>query len=199
MIEIGDTLVSTDLFDEEFVCNLSACKGACCVEGDAGAPLLDQEVDILKKELSNVLPYVGKKGNELIENDGFYEEDKDDSEYVTKCNNGKECVFLNYDHGIAKCGIELAFFAGKTEFKKPISCHLYPIRLSKVGNYTALNYHKWEICSPACDHGKSLKVSLYEFLKEPLIRAFGEDWYRELSSVAMDYIKYKNGDLSHQE
>lgn len=187
MFEIGDTLVSLEVIQEEFICNLDACKGACCVEGDAGAPLLKEEIPIIEKDLQKILPYVDPKGKELIDSIGFYEIDQRDDEPVTTCIGGKACSFVTYSGGMALCGIENAFNDHQTEFMKPISCHLYPIRLSKVGHYTALNYHQWEICSPACTLGRKEKVAVYQFLKDPLIRAFGEEWYEELCAVAKSY------------
>ena len=189
MFEIGETLVSLEVIQEEFICNLDACKGACCVQGDSGAPLLDEEVPIIAADLDNILPYVDEKGRNLINSVGFHEIDKRDGESVTTCVNGSACSFVNYKNGLALCGIEDAFNDHKTEFMKPISCHLYPIRLSRVGKYTALNYHKWNICSPACALGKKEKTAIYIFLKDPLIRAFGEEWYKELCQVALEYKK----------
>lgn len=189
MFEIGDALVSLEVIQEEFICNLDACKGACCIEGDAGAPLLKEEIPIISKDLDKILPYVDPKGKELIESVGFYEIDKRDDEPVTTCVGGKACSFVAFKDGMALCGIEGAFREHKTEFMKPISCHLYPIRLSQVGRFTALNYHNWEICSPACTLGKKEKTAVYKFLKDPLIRAFGEEWYAELCEVADNYKK----------
>lgn len=187
MFEIGETLVSLEVIKEAFICDLDACKGACCVEGDSGAPLLEEEVPIISKDLDKILPYVDEKGKALIKSVGFYEIDHRDNEPVTTCVNNKACSFVSYENGYSFCGIEQAFNDKKTEFMKPISCHLYPIRLSKVGRFTALNYHRWEICSPACVLGKKEKTAVYKFLKDPLIRAFGEEWYNELSLIAEEY------------
>lgn len=189
MLIIGNTLVSLDILQEEFICNLEHCKGACCVEGDAGAPLLTEEVN----EIGNVLPRVKKymtgEATHLLATDGFYETDTD-GDLVTKCLNGKDCIFAFRENGIYSCAIEKAALNhSEPSFLKPLSCHLYPIRLSPVGEYTALNYHRWEICSPACALGKSKKMPVYKFLKQPLIRAFGEEWYAELETVAEEYLK----------
>ena len=193
MFQIGETLISSEILEEEFICNLEACKGACCIEGDAGAPLLKEEIPILEKELSSILPYLDSKGKEVINSVGFYEMDARDGEPVTTCVGGKACSFVTFDEGKVLCGIEQAFYDNKTEFLKPISCHLYPIRLSKVGDLIALNYHKWDICSDACKLGSEKKVNLFEFLKEPLIRAFGEEWYEEVKEVAKAYKESKIG------
>jgi hypothetical protein len=192
MFEIGDTLVSLEVIKEEFICNLDVCKGACCVEGDSGAPLLEQEVSIVEQDLEKILPYVDEKGRSLINSIGFHEIDPRDGESVTTCVGGKACSFVSYKDGMASCGIEQAFNDHKTEFMKPISCHLYPIRLSKVGKFTALNYHKWQICSPACALGKQEKTAVYKFLRIPLIRAFGEEWYNELCLIAEEYNRLEN-------
>ncbi|MFN4083417.1 MAG: DUF3109 family protein [Bacteroidia bacterium] len=179
MIVIKNTLVSEDIFKEEFVCNLYACKGACCIEGDAGAPLDKEEIIKIEHNFIGIKPFLNPKHLKTIEENGFYEED-DEGEYVTTCQKTGECNFAVKDkNGILSCGIELAFASGKSDFVKPLSCHLYPIRLSKVGDYIALNYHRWHICHAACSFGKKQKVSVFEFLKQPLIRAFGEDWYNE--------------------
>lgn len=192
MIIIGDTLVSEDIFEAQFICNLYACKGACCVEGDAGAPLLKEEVEIIKTEFDNIQPFLTPKYVKSINQQGFYESDKD-GDLVTTCQKTGECNFVvKSKDGTLSCGIEMAHKAGKTTFKKPISCHLYPIRLSKVGDYTALNYHRWHICHAACSYGKQEQVTLFEFLKEPLIRAFGDNWYAEATLVFNAYKQNSN-------
>ena len=180
MIQVGEVLLSEDLFTEHFVCDLNACKGACCIEGDAGAPLTAGEVGIIEDEIDAILPYLTEEGKRSIEKLGIFDVDTD-GEFVTSLNNGKECVFTTYDkNGTAKCGIEDAHRAGALGFKKPISCHLYPIRVSKLRLHDALNYHKWNICAPACECGSKLKVKVFQFLKEPLIRKYGNEWYQQL-------------------
>lgn len=180
MIQVGEVLLSEDLFTEHFVCDLNACKGACCIEGDAGAPLTAEEVGIIEDEIDAILPYLTEEGKRSIEKLGIFDVDTD-GEFVTSLNNGKECVFTTYDkNGTAKCGIEDAHRAGALGFKKPISCHLYPIRVSKLRLHDALNYHKWNICAPACECGSKLKVKVFQFLKEPLIRKYGNEWYQQL-------------------
>ncbi len=187
MIIIGNTLVSEDIFEAQFICNLYACKGACCIEGDAGAPLLAEEVDLIKNDFETIKPFLTPEFVNSIEKTNFYEADKD-GDWVTTCQKTGECNFVvKSKDGTLSCGIELAHKAGKTTFKKPLSCHLYPIRLSKVGEYTALNYHRWHICHAACSFGKQEQVTLFEFLKEPLIRAFGNHWYAEATEIAKAY------------
>ena len=182
MIQIGETVVSEILFEKKFVCNLNACKGACCVEGDAGAPLNEDELE----ELENVFPvikeYLSKKAITALEQD-LYTIDQD-GEYVTQLVDGKECAFVSFkEDGTTQCSIEQAFNDGKTKFKKPISCHLFPVRLSKLANYTAVNYAYWDICDDACSFGEELGIKTYQFLKEPLIRKFGNEWFEELELV----------------
>lgn len=182
MIQIKDTVVSEELLKRKFVCNLDACKGACCVEGDAGAPLNEDELEELENVFETVKPYLPQKNIEALEED-LYTIDHD-GEYVTQLVNGKECAFVFYDEkGITKCSIEQAYLDGKTNFKKPISCHLFPVRLTKYKSFTAVNYAYWNICDDACELGDKLGIKTYEFLKEPLIRKFGEEWFNELKLV----------------
>jgi hypothetical protein len=183
MLKVGEVLISDDVRDKEFVCNLEKCKGACCVEGDFGAPLDENELEILAEIYPTVKPYLSKEGIKVIEKVGTHTID-DDGDLVTPVIDGRECVYAIYDKkGILKCGIEQAYLDGKTTWKKPISCHLYPIRITAKKNFEALNYHKWHICSPACALGKELQVPVYKFLKDPLIRKYGEDWYKELETL----------------
>jgi Fe-S-cluster containining protein len=185
MIIIGQTLVSEDLFEKQFVCDLNACKGACCIEGESGAPLEKEELLLIEEQLEAVRPYMRKEGLEVLDREGHYTVDSDGDFVTTLVGNHGECVFVNFDDkGIAKCALEQAFLDGKTAWKKPISCHLYPVRLAKLTEYVAVNYHRWQVCEPACACGKSLQVPVYRFLKEPLIRQFGEAWYAELEEVA---------------
>jgi hypothetical protein len=183
MIKVGEVLVSDDIKEKEFVCNLEKCKGACCVEGDYGAPLDDDELEILKEIYPQVKPYLTPEGIKAIEEQGTHVLD-DDGDFSTPTIGGKECAYSIYDEkGILKCGIEQAYYDKKISWKKPISCHLYPIRITKKKNFEAVNYHKWDICSPACTFGKELGVPIYKFLKDPLIRKYGQLWYDELVGV----------------
>jgi hypothetical protein len=186
MILIDDTVISSDIADKFFVCNLNKCKGACCVEGDLGAPLEESELQVLKDLLPQIKPYLSEAGLKAIDEQGAYIQDFE-GDYSTPTVDGKECAYAIYDQkGILKCGIEQAYIDQKIDFKKPISCHLYPIRLSKYDQYIAVNYDRWSICSDACQLGEELGVEVYKFLKEPLIRAFGEDWYAELCKEIED-------------
>jgi hypothetical protein len=192
MIQIDDKLISEDIFSEEFVCNLSKCKGACCVEGDVGAPLDKDETLILERIFEQVKPYLRPEGVKAIEEQGTWVLDPSDNDYVTPMVEGKECAYVIFDErGITKCGIEKAYEDGAVDWQKPISCHLYPIRIDEYRTFTALNYHKWEICSDACSLGKELKVPIYKFVKTPLIRKYGEDWYQTLCEAADEWkIEY---------
>jgi len=183
MIQIDDKLLSEDLFSEHFVCDLSACKGACCVEGDAGAPLLEDEIDKLEDNLSEIMPFLNEQGKAAITKAGAFVVDVD-GEYVTPLVKGKECAYATFDeNGIAKCGIEQAHRAGKSDFLKPVSCHLYPIRVHQGKYHEALNYHRWPICAPACECGSKLKVKVFRFLKEAIIRAYGAEFYEKLEQA----------------
>ncbi len=190
MIAIDKTLVSEDLLDTKFVCDLNACKGACCVAGDSGAPLDKEELPILNSILDAVKPYMVKKGVKAIEKNGAYVLDGDGDYTTTLVSPGAECAFVYFDESkIAKCAIEKAFNEGKITWKKPISCHLYPVRISKYKSYDAVNYHKWEVCKPACECGAKLDVPVYKFLKEPLIRKYGKDWFKQLEKSAELFLK----------
>lgn len=180
MILIENTVISDDIADKFFVCDLAKCKGACCVEGDLGAPLEIDELPILEREFKNIEPYLSPEGKKTIEEQGLYIKDWED-DFSTPTIADRECAYALYDEkGILKCAIEQAFFDGKTDFRKPISCHLYPIRITKHDHYDALNYDRWHICSDACNHGEQLGVEIYKFLKAPLIRKYGESWYKQL-------------------
>lgn len=180
MINHDKAIISDDIINEQFVCNLDKCKGACCVEGDSGAPLDDDELRIMIDVYDKVKPFMNEKGIAAVEKDGLYVKDED-GDYTTTCVDGnKECAYVVFENGITQCAFEKAYNAGAIEWKKPISCHLYPIRITKYDDFEALNYDRWSICSPACSFGKELKVPVYKFLKEPLIRKYGEEWYQAL-------------------
>ncbi|MEX0996813.1 MAG: DUF3109 family protein [Flavobacteriaceae bacterium] len=185
MFQIGKTIVSEDIIEKDFVCNLSACKGECCIAGEAGAPLEEEEVQILKGIYEDVKPFLRPEGIAAIEKQGtFIETDKCALE--TPLVDGAECAYVTFtDKGIASCGLEDAYNAGKTHFRKPISCHLYPVRVQNYSSFAAVNYHKWPICDDACVLGKELQVPVYKFVKDALVRKFGEDWYGELEEVAV--------------
>ena len=186
LVEIQDKIVSTQIFERQFVCDLTACKGACCIEGDGGAPLTKDEVQIIEENLPQILPYMRPEGIAAVEAFGVAYEDQD-FEPATTLVDGKECAFVYFDQtNTAKCAIEKAQREGKIDFIKPLSCHLYPIRTKQFNDYMALNYEKWDICEPACACGEKLEVPVFKFLKEPLIRAFGSEFYQELEVVARE-------------
>lgn len=187
MLEVGNVLVSEELIREEFVCNLSSCKGACCVEGDAGAPLDKDELHVLADIYPQVMPYMTEKGIAAIEQFGTSVIDYD-GDYTTPCVDGhKECAYVTWENGITKCAIEKAYEKGEVQWQKPISCHLYPIRITEYPEFDVLHYDRWHICHAACTFGRELKVPVYVFLKNPLIRKYGAAWYAELEEVAQAY------------
>lgn len=187
LIEIQNKVVSTELFDRKFVCDLNACKGACCVQGDAGAPLHVEEATLLEELLEDIVPFMAEEGIKAVEEDGVFYMDQD-NEPVTTLIDGGRCAFVVFDpNGIAKCAVEDAYNAGKIPFKKPVSCHLYPIRVKEFDDFTALNYDRWSICAPACACGEKLDVPVYRFLKEPIVRAFGDAFFEELDVVAREW------------
>jgi len=181
MILVGNAVISDDVKEKFFVCDLEKCKGACCVEGDAGAPLEDQETAKLEEIYADIAPYITEEGRKVVESQGAWVYDREGDKVTPTIGENGECAYALYDdRGILKCGIEQAYLDGKTDFKKPISCHLYPIRVTKYDEYDALNYDRWHICDPACSLGSSLGVEIYKFLKDPLIRKYGEAWYEDL-------------------
>jgi hypothetical protein len=188
MFQLGSAIVSEDILEKEFVCNLNACKGSCCVEGEAGAPVSKEETRILREIYPKVKPYLRNEGIKAIEKQGVYITTKQ-SELETPLVHGKECAYATFsEKGIASCGIEEAYNAGEIDaiakgFKKPISCHLYPVRIQDYNSFAAVNYHRWSICDDACELGKGLSVPVYRFVKEALIRRFGQAWYLELEKI----------------
>ena len=189
MIQIDDKLISEDLFSEEFVCNLARCKGICCVDGDAGAPLDEDETKILDEIYPKIKSYLRPEGIQAIEEQGTYTLDFE-GDLVTPLVNNAECAYVIFDEkGYTKCAIEKAYEDGVIDWQKPISCHLYPIRITEYSNFSAINYHEWDICSDACTLGKELGVKVYQFLKKPLIRKYGEEFYQTLSEAAEEWEK----------
>ena len=185
MVQIDDVIVSFDIFKEKFYCDINACKGECCIEGDAGVPLESKEVELLEKVLPAIWDDLSDEAKDIINKQGVCYKDVD-GDLVTSIVNGKDCVFTCYDKGYCLCAIEKAYRNGKTNFYKPISCHLYPIRVGKYGPYKALNYHRWNVCKAAVLLGEKKNTPIYKFLKEPLIRSFGEEWYTELEIAAKE-------------
>ncbi len=189
MFQLGKTIVSEEVIEKDFVCNLSACKGACCIEGEAGAPVTEEETKILEEIYPKVKPFLRPEGIAAIEAQGtFIKTDFDELE--TPLVDGNECAYVTFKpNGTAGCGIEDAYNAGVVSFQKPISCHLYPVRVQEYSEFSAVNYHKWPICNDACTLGKELKVPVYKFVKVALIRKFGENWYAELEKTALQHLK----------
>jgi hypothetical protein len=191
MIQIGNTLLSDDIFEEQFICDLCRCKGACCVDGESGAPLTNEEHDQIQEILPLIWDDLSAKAQELITKQGIAYHDSD-GELVTSIVNGEECVFTYFDEkGVCKCAIDTASREGRIAVQKPISCHLYPIRLTAYADFTAVNYHRWSVCRPAVKQGRREGVPLYRFLREPLIRKFGEAWYQEVCEAASLFAKDK--------
>ena len=192
MIAVGGVLLSDEVIEENFVCDLLKCKGGCCVDGDCGAPLTKEETKTIAKIYQKIKSYLSAEDIAEVEKQGTHVMD-DEYGYVTPTINGGICVYAYTDElGIVKCAIEKAYNDGVVDFKKPISCHLYPIRIKQLPGYEAVNYEpRPTLCRPACKQGNKLKVPVYKFLKEPIIRKFGEDFYKELDAVAIQYRKHK--------
>jgi hypothetical protein len=192
MIAIENVLVSDDVVSEKFVCDLSRCKGGCCEDGDAGAPLTDEELEIVKDAYAKVESYLTEVGKNEVAKQGFYRYDAEFG-WVTPTIDGGICAYgFRDEKGIIKCAFEQAYNDGVIKWKKPISCHLFPIKVSKSkhSGYEMVNYEPREdLCAPACSLGKKLKVPVYQFLKEPLIRKFGEAFYEALHQVALEYFE----------
>jgi hypothetical protein len=188
MFQLGKTIVSEEILERDFVCNLSACKGNCCIDGDAGAPLSAEETKIMEEIYPKVKPYLRPEGIAAIEAQGTWVKGED-GDFETTLIEGKDCAYVIFDGATALCGIEQAYNEGVVSWKKPVSCHLYPIRVKDFTEFTAVNYDKWDICNDACTLGKELQVPVYKFVKEALVRRFGEDWYLELEKVALDLKK----------
>lgn len=190
MLQIGNTIVSLDLIETFFCCDLDKCKGQCCVEGDAGAPLSKEEEKTLRNTWKSVREYMSEEAiSEVEKNSVAYIDSEGD--LVTTILNGKDCAFTCYNNGICLCSLEKAYRENKIDNIKPISCSLYPVRLTEYPTFIAVNYHKWDVCEPALEKGKEKGLRLYEFLKEPLIRRFGQEWYDELALTAQVYLEEK--------
>jgi len=184
MFQLGKTIVSEAILENDFVCNLHACKGACCIDGEAGAPLEKEETQILERIYPKVKPYLRPEGIKAIENQGVFTT-TEEGELETPLIHGADCAYVIYDNKkTALCGIEEAYNQGAIDWKKPVSCHLYPVRVQDYSEFSAVNYHRWHICDDACTLGEEFGVPVYKFVKEALIRKFGADWFAELESVA---------------
>ena len=183
MIEIDDKIVSLDLLRECFACDLSRCKGICCVEGNAGAPLEIEEVATLEAQYETYKPYMTPEGIAAVERQGFMVVD-DEGDYTTPLVGDAECAYSYTENGVTLCAVERAFREGRCSFRKPISCHLYPIRVMRFSNGTVgLNYHRWSVCAPARRCGARLGIPVYKALREPIVRRFGEEFYKALEAA----------------
>ncbi len=195
MITVGRAIVSEDVINVQFMCDLKACGGECCVQGDEGAPLDENEIGELEDSLEEVVPYMRKEGVDLVDKYGVFDYGSE-GDYVTPLINDNECAFIYYENNMALCAIEKAYLEGKIKYQKPISCHLYPIRITEYADFDAVNYHKWSICSSALKHGKEIGIPIYKMLKTPLIRKYGSDWYaeleKEIDSGIYDEVLNKN-------
>ena len=194
MIAIDNVLVSDEVIEAKFVCDLHKCKGGCCEDGDAGAPLEKKEMQIIEENFKQIQPYLSPEGYDVIKNKGKFLYDKEFG-WVTPTVNNAICAYGFRDKkGIIKCGIEAAYNDGKLDWKKPISCHLFPIKTTRTKDYTMVNYEPREgLCNPGCVLGKKVKMPVYQFLKESLIRKFGEAFYNTLHQIALDYFEARQG------
>lgn len=189
MFQLEKTLISEEILEEAFMCDLEACKGACCVEGSAGAPLEENELAVLERIYEKVLPFLPASGQKALKDQGAYVKGAD-GEWETPLVQGKECAYTYFDSaGKAHCGIERAYQQGAVDWVKPVSCHLYPVRIQQYASFQAVNYHRWSICDGACSLGKQKAMPIYQFTKAALIRKFGEAWYQNLEQVAQEYRK----------
>lgn len=185
MIQIGDAIVSFDIFEKKFSCDLVSCKGACCIDGDSGAPLGDGELEQIEQNYANIKNYMKPSGIATVEEQGFGGKDLD-GDLVTPLINGVECAYAIDENGSCWCAIEKAWSEGKSTFRKPVSCHLYPIRIKKYPDFETVNYNKWKICHCAVLRGEREGIPLYRFLKEALIAKYGEEWYEQLEYAAKE-------------
>lgn len=193
IIQVGDVLVSPDIITEKFCCDLDKCKGECCVEGDAGAPLTMDEIAGIEDALDIVWNDMSASAQAVVDKQGVAYNDRD-GDLVTSIVNGKDCVFTCYENGCCLCALERAYHGGKTKFIKPISCALYPIREKRfAGGLVGLNYNRWDVCRPAVEKGRELGLPVYKFLEGPLVRRFGKEWYQELCEIAETLLASREG------
>lgn len=188
MIQIGDKIVSRALFENHFLCHLEKCEGNCCVFGDSGAPLESVEADLLEKNIERITPYMRAEGLRAVKEKGTWVIDSD-GDQVTPLVGREECAYVVFEEGIARCAVEKAYEEGSINFQKPVSCHLYPIRIGKLKNATALNYHQWSICEPARILGKKKGLPVFRFLRDPITRVFGTEFYDELELVYREMVE----------
>jgi hypothetical protein len=188
VLQIDNTIISLDVFEKKFKCDLAKCKGKCCVYGDSGAPLEKDEVKLLEEIYPEVKPFLRPEGIMAIEEQGTSMVDSDGDD-VTPLINHKECAYTIIENGIYFCAIESAYLKKKIKFQKPISCHLFPVRIKDYPEFTAVNYEKWEICKDAVKLGHEEDVSIVDFLKQALIRRFGKKWYKKLIIASKEFVK----------
>ena len=189
MLKIEDTLVSLDVIEKHFTCDLQRCKGICCVHGDSGAPLEKEEAEMLEQMYDWFSEFMQEEGRKTVERQGTSVIDSD-GDRVTPLINGRECAYaFRSTDGIYRCAIETAWQKKKIPFRKPVSCHLFPVRLREYDDYTAVNFEFWRDCRPALELGRKKNVKVYEFLEEALIRRFGKKWYKELKGAAKAYLE----------
>ncbi|MBO4740688.1 MAG: DUF3109 family protein [Bacteroidales bacterium] len=191
MIVVGNSIISEDIADRCFCCDLAQCKGQCCVDGDAGAPLEKAEIETLKEIYPKIRPFMTAQGIAEAESNGLHATDSE-GVLCTPLVNNRECAYAFFEDGIAKCAIEKAFFAKEIKFRKPISCHLYPLRIDDYGEFQTINYHSWDICKSAVCKGENTNLPLYIYLKEPLTRKFGQDWYDELVARCEEFLQQRH-------
>ncbi|MCX7987673.1 MAG: DUF3109 family protein [Bacteroidales bacterium] len=186
MFQIRNTIVSREIIETRFGCDLGQCKGNCCVHGDAGAPLEPHEASEIEIHFDAIRPYLQPEGIDAIKKQGFAIKDEE-GELVTPLIEGRECAYCYFENGIARCGIEKAYLEKKITFRKPISCWLYPIRVSRLSAMHAVVLHRWKICQPAYEKGAKEGIPVFRYLKNPLIARFGQEWYDELEQVAQEW------------
>jgi hypothetical protein len=191
MIQIGEKIISRDLFEKHFICHLEKCEGNCCVFGDAGAPLEDEEAEALSRELQRIIPFIRAEGKRAVREQGAWVIDRD-GEKVTPLIGREECAYVVFEDKIARCAVEQAYEEGAITFRKPVSCHLYPIRVGKLKQGIALNYHQWSICEPARILGEKEGVPVFRFLKDAIVRVYGDEFYAELEMVYRELIEKKS-------
>lgn len=185
MFAVGSVLVSDDVLDAPFTCNLGVCLGGCCVVGASGAPLEPDEREQIERAVPRVRKWLHPDALAIIDEHGPWEE-VEEGRYATRCVDDAACVFVTYEGPIAKCSLQKAYRAGRIDFEKPLSCHLYPIRIQRYGDYEALNYEQISLCSPAIPHGRRLGTLLMDFLREPLVRKYGDAWYKQFREACME-------------
>ncbi|MDR1153264.1 MAG: DUF3109 family protein [Bacteroidales bacterium] len=188
MVQIGPAVVSPDIFEKKFVCSLPECKGMCCVYGESGAPLNDDEVTILQEIYPKVKPYMTPAGIAVVEQQGVYDTDWDNDRVTPLIGDSEDCAYACAEKGVVGCAIEKAFMNGEISFRKPVSCHLYPIRITKYADFDAVNYHQWNVCRSALKIGEKTGTPLYVFLKDAFIRKYGAEWYEQLC-LAAEYLE----------